>query len=789
MRKYFILTLIFLGLWLSNAAGQDQTASFKFDFGWPDLDPPDGFLKVVKEDIYTQAKGWGFSGSMHWGGYSGRFPHSPKLYYKHQDKISRDGLRISGSFVIDVPNGDYLVWYLEGDLGTYSLRPVWDHLAYSLTIEGNELHKSIPWDKELFRREYYRGIDNDYRRGEDVYARFVVPLMHDETAAVTVTDGQLTITGDGLNLTGLMVYPAAMKAEFEAEVARLRQHRREAFYSLVKVREPEEKGTAAPITPTEKARGYRLWPRHKMRVVSPGTQPSPDELGHTIKTIVAQDQTETVTFCVRPLIDLKEVTVSVTDLVSSGGDKIPAESINVRILYYRADYMRAHISYSGSVVRSHLPPFTKADLPADITKQFWLTFHTDRDTGPGVYAGKVMFKSANRPEAELAVKVKVLPFALREIYQDATFVMQSSLPARYTSQLGYDKFPGEFMPAMIDMFQHLKGLGLLPQFRGIKAKTFDYETPAQRIEFDPVSLDIFCQQVEAYAKIFPGVPLVVSCHHLIHRYYIPRKCGKTGWPLSEQSEATWKLLREYFVKFKNLRKEHPDWPPLYYVTGAEMSNGGRDHILYGRKFIELAKSVPGVRVIACPNGTFEARTFAPIVDVIAPNYAVPLTDKAFAGIPSEKTQLWIYQAFNRFSYGFYAAKVKATGSFKEFYNTANQRPYNSFDGIDLGVNCALPSPDGMISIPNIEEFSWGVTDFRYIKTLEQFINSANKSGRPQAVKAAKEAELFLAELFGGINPDLNYYMNQAGFWDYTVYDTYRWLAAEKIMNIQSELQK
>jgi len=32
-------------------------------------------------------------------------------------------------------------------------------------------------------------------------------------------------------------------------------------------------------------------------------------------------------------------------------------------------------------------------------------------------------------------------------------------------------------------------------------------------------------------------------------------------------------------------------------------------------------------------------------------------------------------------------------------------------------------------------------------------------------------------------------MNQAGFWDYTVYNTYRWLAAEKIMNIQSELQK
>ena len=193
-------------------------------------------------------------------------------------------------------------------------------------------------------------------------------------------------------------------------------------------------------------------------------------------------------------------------------------------------------------------------------------------------------------------------------------------------------------------------------------------------------------------------------------------------------------------------------------------------------------------MIACPNGAFEARTYAPIADVIAPNYAVPLTDKAFAGIPNEKTKLWVYQAGNRFAYGFFAARVKATGSFKEFYNTADQRSYNSFDGKDLWVNGALPSPDGMISIPNIEEFSWGVTDFRYIKTLEHLIDSADESGQPQAVKAAKEAETFLAELFDGINPDLNYYLNQAGFWDYTVYDTYRWLVAKNIMNIQSSLQ-
>jgi hypothetical protein len=281
------------------------------------------------------------------------------------------------------------------------------------------------------------------------------------------------------------------------------------------------------------------------------------------------------------------------------------------------------------------------------------------------------------------------------------------------------------------------------------------------------------------------VPPVISLHRFFGGYFTPRKRRPNGWISSEQPDEYWALMKKYLSIFSELRKKHPDWPPFRYVCGAEMSNGGQDHVLYGKKFLELVRATPGMESIACPNGIFEARTMAKIADIIAPNYSVPMTDAAFRGIPNEKTKLWVYQAFNRFCYGYYMAKVKATGSFKEFYNTSNQRPYNSFDGNDLFVNCALATPDGMVSMPNIEEFSWGIIDYRYIKTLEETMARGRKNEK--AHTAVKEAEEFFAELFEEVNPDLEYYLDQAGWWDETVYDIYRWMIAEKILKIRAAL--
>ncbi len=319
------------------------------------------------------------------------------------------------------------------------------------------------------------------------------------------------------------------------------------------------------------------------------------------------------------------------------------------------------------------------------------------------------------------------------------------------------------------------------------ARTVDCGTPTQRVVFAEAALKSFAEEVEAYKTVFPGTPLVVALHRTFSGYWTPMNRGPNTWPLSQQPDHHWAALKEYLEGYVKLRNQHPDWPEFYYVIGAEMSNGGEDHVLFGKKCIEVGKSIAGLKIITCPNGVFEARTYAPLVDVIAPNYAVPMTDPAFKNIPNDKTRLWIYQAFNRFSYGFYAAKVKATGSFKEWYTSVIQRPFNDFDGSDLHGGVVLPGPDGPVATPLFEEFGWGATDFRYLKTLEEFIAKAKASGRPKAVEVAKDAEQFLAKLLDEINPDLDYYLNQAGWWDYSVYDTYRWQVAEKILKIRESL--
>jgi len=773
----FRLAVGLLG-WAAFACAADGPV-LKFDLGWKDLPAPEGFVKVTKEDVYKPDKGWGFRGPVHWGGYAGRFPHSPKVCHKILDEISRDGLRVTGTFAVDVPNGTYLVWGLEGDLGSYALHPIQDHLSYGVTIEGQVLRQPVGWDRDAFLKEYFRWLDHDYQRGEDVYEEFVLPLMDELTATAPVRDGQLTLACRDLNLSALMVYPSSMGKEFEAETTRLRQRRREFFDNVVNVREPEFQGEAAPITESERRQGYRIWPRHRMKPVHVNTAPEPDEAAAVVKAWAARNQTETVTFAVRPLTQLQGVRVEVDDLVLDKDAKIRKEQIEVRVLQYR-------VGPNGLVVRSHLPAFTSADLAQGITKQFWLTFPVPPAARPGVYCGRIVFRPANRPAAELPLKVKVLPIDLPSPYECATFVTQTSRPARYFYQMSH-MFPGEFVPAFRWVVEHHKRLGLLPQIRDIAAKTIDFEKPTQRVEYDPRALKEFCDLIDIYAEAFPGVPVVVAMHHTFGGYWIPRKRGANGWPLSEQSEHTWKAMREYVAGYEELRSRRPKWPEFYYVGSAEMSNGGRDHVLYGKKCLEALKSVPGVTAIACPNGAFEARTYAPLVDIIAPNFAVPMTDQAFEGLPNAQTRLWMYQGFNRFSYGFYTAKTKYSGGFKEFYCTANQRPYNTFDGVDLWVNCALSTPDGMVSMPNLEEFSWGVTDLRYVKALQRLIERAKRSGKPAAAKAAAAAAAFLTEFLDDINPDLDYYMNQAGFWDWSVYDTYRWMVAEQILALGAEL--
>jgi len=781
MIRSLLMPLLLMALLSGAASAQDNV--HKFDFGWKVLDPPKGFVKVTKEDVHSKAKGWGFVGKPSWaGGYKGMFPHTPKAANRHLDPLSRDGLRINGSFGVDVPDGNYLVWYLEGDPGTYSLHPIQDHLAYSLSLEGKVIHKARPWDAAAYLKEYYRGYGEPYRRGQDIYARFVAPYQTDATVQVPVKGGQLTLMGGRLNLCAMMVYPAERKPEFKAEVARVRKARKDFFYDVVKVREPAHEGPAADVTAAAKARGYRLWPRHKMRKVAPSTLPAPNELGDVLKAIASPGQSETVTFCVRPTADLKNAVVTCSDLVSDSGAKIPVGQLRTRLLFFR-------VQHQGKVIRSHLAPAKSDALLADHTRQYWITVSAPEDQAPGVYAGEVTFSAEGRPSARLGLRVKVLPIKLRGPHDDATYVMQYTSPPRYTFQMGFDKFPGAYEEGVADMFRHLKSIQMLPQFKDLPAKVAGGRTPSPKVTFSKDWLERFVGEVDRYVETFPAKRLVISGHRIIYGYWIYRERRPgTSWPSQSQPDFAWRMIAKYFEAFEALRAQHPKWPEFYYVTGAEMSNGGRDHVLYGKKFIETIKSVP-VKVIACPNGAFGARAYAPLVDVIAPNYAVPLTDRAFRGIPNKKTELWIYQAFNRFCYGFYGAKVKATGSFKEFYLAADQRPYNSFDGEDVWVCIALPSPDGMLSMPLAEEFSWGVDDFRYIKTLEHLIADARKSGKPGAVKAAEEAEEFLFEIYGNINPNLDYYINQAGWWDYTVYDIYRWMVAEKIMSVQEAMRQ
>jgi len=93
--------------------------------------------------------------------------------------------------------------------------------------------------------------------------------------------------------------------------------------------------------------------------------------------------------------------------------------------------------------------------------------------------------------------------------------------------------------------------------------------------------------------------------------------------------------------------------------------------------------------------------------------------------------LWGVQGQENFTYQLY------------YYH---RNPYNPLDDIVPMYGHTFPGVDGPIPTMTWEAIREGIDDLRYIKTLEQYIASAKKSGNPQALKTAVEAELFLKKL-------------------------------------------
>jgi hypothetical protein len=112
--------------------------------------------------------------------------------------------------------------------------------------------------------------------------------------------------------------------------------------------------------------------------------------------------------------DLKQVTVTVSDLRSPGGHLFARKQINCEVMGYvetkaRPPYGTSHIGWWPDPLLNFLGP---VDIAAGDLQSFWIRVRCAKDEPPGVYRGTLTVSVQNAPAQEFPLTVRVRSFTL-----------------------------------------------------------------------------------------------------------------------------------------------------------------------------------------------------------------------------------------------------------------------------------------------------------------------------------------------------------------------------------------
>ncbi|MDD5728143.1 MAG: DUF6067 family protein, partial [Victivallales bacterium] len=378
------------------AGGEKQL--YKFQFA-PDNAPAFlDFVKVSKKQAYTPAAGYGWKNPAVLVEKLNKDPGGDILARSYVANVFGRDME----FLLDVPNGKYEVVFWMGDAGSYAYPSrSFTVFAGGQTAYHEEIDTATYYNK-YFCRTY--GVDWTMK-DTSLWDKYVAPEFPRRTFITEVKNGQLSLRWYAIGINhrtdaycadcrvhGLMVYPLELKAAAGRELQQCDKSRRRGFNSFWReVR--NETASARPLVMTEedKKAGYVLFTRHYMNYVYPSTIPAEDERLQTLKVFAAQGEYEPITFSVRPVVDLRDVKISVSDFKNKNGAVINNSAITVEWIVHNV--WPAHGKYV--VMPEYSMKKNLVDLTAGTAKQCWLTLKVPDDAQGGLYHGTVTFAPRN----------------------------------------------------------------------------------------------------------------------------------------------------------------------------------------------------------------------------------------------------------------------------------------------------------------------------------------------------------------------------------------------------------
>lgn len=511
------------------------------------------------------------------------------------------------------------------------------------------------------------------------------------------------------------------------------------------------------ILPTEKEQqqGWILFSRPLTDPVYPESRPSPEERFSRLQTQAAGNQFQTISFTVYPLKNLPQLKVAVSPF-AKGDQAFPAENIQLRPVTYRDVRYPQYSSKTKEyrVLPEYLQENRPLDLQEKIPQRYFLTFFVPAGFSGGNYTGKIQISCEGMSqEVEFPVTLKVYPW---ELLKD---------PNKHYSAYYYSPFSHQWFREGKKDERWAEDV-MRKEFRKMKEYGFT-RPPVMHMSYHADEDRIYIPQWELWQELikengfqFPipviggSIPWMISRmsdvqfgSHLAMNKFPPEEC----FAKVEDVVRRWK--EEYIEK---------NYPPMVFGPLDEISPASTD---FGVRIYKIFHD-QGLTTYTTKEPM--DRTFADydsVVDIFASQVFLPSYDDVQK---RHKKEYWCYPNHNSYErkdmvimckggrmtygYGFWRSGFDMLVP----WIWRNSSPLHFNLNSSGGANILHPETGDMIMTTYWECFREGISDLRYLYTLQQAIVQREDSPLPEVQKLIQDGKTFLQNLWDSISVEEKY---------------------------------
>jgi hypothetical protein len=506
------------------------------------------------------------------------------------------------------------------------------------------------------------------------------------------------------------------------------------------------------LTDTHRRLGFAVFRCHYLNLIFPNTVPLAQELTGGLEAFATPGEFEPVSFAVRALRALTDVTVTVSDLQGPRGAVLPADVFDVRVvrcLRKRSTAYRGRSEFMDVPILLEKRP--RVEVRANQTKQFWLTVRVPENAAPGRYRGEVTVgPPAGKQRVPLVLDV--LPIRLPDEPKNHMLGM-------------YDCPPREMTP-LIERFRDMREHGMTTvASSGKSGLRFHLEDGKVTVAFDGSRLE---RVLRTHGRFFTK-PLYWPMGRDIHQWCVGQE--KRGGRYRDLYVQIIRQIADYCAK-QNL----PGiiFQPEDECTSVEANEASFPIAIRQLKALKAAGAATEMdhmafRYAKRPKVDAMVQQAMPLTDVLTLRYTTrPMWyeqtwDELASLCAKHGKALWTYNIHNgvtfpeptsnRFSTGFFFHTLgkACTGEFYWAYQYPFGGLYEDLHGDWGNFMWRYPpdEPNGEVGGPTImwECLREGVDDLRYIEKLTDLIEKAGRT----APGAAGKARAVLADVLSSFD--------------------------------------